>query len=253
MIRMMGLLRHEIPSQNVLRHGMRVIRIGRRPPELPRRLRPNPRRTHHFHHRLAIARRTSLSQRAIHTHRTVRLTAEPMNFANFLGQRDSSRGRHARRTFPPRIKPAARHPQHVARNRNRNRPLAAMPLDEGVSHRDSFAKKAVAFFRSHAPSAAGRSRTADDGSPSPTPSAEPPRKRLRATFGQLIPPLPQKILANLQPPSRLGDTQPLPSQRRHRLDLELLRQHSTLQQKLRSSRVTMRAALRAQKTWESPN
>src|SRR5712691_5280969 len=124
---------------------MRVIRIGRRHAELPRSLRPNSRFTHDLGHRLAIALRPTLPQRAMHTHGPIALTAQAMDFPNFLNQRGPLRRGRARRTLPPRIKPAARHLQHRALNHDR--PLAPMLMDEGVSHRDSFAKKTVAFFK----------------------------------------------------------------------------------------------------------
>src|SRR5436309_703949 len=81
----------------------------------------------------------------MHTHGSVVLTADAMHFANFLSQRGTPHGGRARRTLPPRIKSTARHLQHIALNHDR--PHHSMPLNEGVSHRDSFAKKAVAFFK----------------------------------------------------------------------------------------------------------
>ncbi|MCX7420462.1 MAG: hypothetical protein NT013_13125, partial [Planctomycetia bacterium] len=73
---------------------MRVIGIGRRHAELPRGLRPNSRLTHDFGHRLAIALRSTLVYRLMHTHGSIGLTADAMHFANFLSQRGTPRGGH---------------------------------------------------------------------------------------------------------------------------------------------------------------
>jgi hypothetical protein len=67
-----------------------------------------------------------------------------MNCPNFPGQRLATLGLSTGLMPPPSVEPGSRDSERHARHDSR--PLLLMFLNEGIPHRDSLAKKAVAFF-----------------------------------------------------------------------------------------------------------
>ena len=162
--------RSEVSIHDVPRDRVRVIRIGRAHAKATLRFRSQPGLFHVFCDGLALARLALSNQLRMHARRTVCGVTGSMNVSNPFGQRGPALSRNTRPTTTPRVVPTTRDSQHVALNRHR--PAVSMIVDEAVSHLDSFAKKAVAFLRSHVPSAVARSLHAADGIPLPEPSAE---------------------------------------------------------------------------------
>ena len=123
---------------------MSVIGIGGGHAKATLRFRSQPRLFHLFRHGYALAVLALSDQFRVHALRNVCGVTGSMNVSNPFGQRGPALSRNTRSTTTPRVVPTARDSQHVALNRHR--PVVSVIVDEAVSHLDSFAKKAVAFF-----------------------------------------------------------------------------------------------------------
>src|SRR3990172_11166963 len=144
--RLILLRRSEVAIHDVLRDRMRVVRVGGDYPELLDCFRLNSRLFHALRHGLAIARMSLCHELLLNPRRTVCvLVLHRVHGPNAVGQFFPTTGPVAERTLPPGVIAAAGDLQHVALHADRpDRPVV---FHELVSHRDSFAKKAVAFFK----------------------------------------------------------------------------------------------------------
>ena len=124
---------------------MAVIGIGGAHTEAALRFRSQPCLFHVFRDGFALATLALSEQLRVHARRTVCGATGSMNVSNPFGQRGPALSREARPTTTPSVVTTARDVQHVALNRHR--PAVSMIVDEAVSHLDSCAKKAVAFFK----------------------------------------------------------------------------------------------------------
>src|SRR5690606_34186140 len=104
---------------NVLSHGMSMIGIGRRDPELAVRSGLNPCFSHAFRHRLAVAATALSGQFGMHAGRSIGLTAGLMNVTNLLREFRTTSDCQALVTTAPGIEPAAGDMQHSTLHRDR--------------------------------------------------------------------------------------------------------------------------------------